>query len=116
MTSVGAVNFDSDSSFGAMNFDNDSSHGAMKFDNVSFDNDSSLGMMNFDSDSSLVAVNFDNDSSHGTMTFFRRNDPISTVREAAELALSKMNVPEAQRCIKVTQILSTEMSALKPRE
>ncbi|XP_076434550.1 uncharacterized protein LOC143274583 [Babylonia areolata] len=45
-----------------------------------------------------------------------RNDPISTVREAAELALSKMNIPEAQRCIKVTQILSSEMSALKPKE
>ncbi|KAK7087902.1 uncharacterized protein [Littorina saxatilis] len=45
-----------------------------------------------------------------------RNDPISTVREAAELALSKMNVPAAQRCIKVTQILSSEMSALKPVE
>ncbi|KAK7483409.1 hypothetical protein BaRGS_00025349 [Batillaria attramentaria] len=44
-----------------------------------------------------------------------RNDPISTVREAAELALSKMNVTEAQRCIRVTQILSSEMSALKPK-
>ena len=56
----------------------------------------------------------DSESWHGD--FSRRNDPISTVREAAELALSKMNVAEAQRCIKVTQILSTEMSALKPKE
>ncbi|RUS85269.1 hypothetical protein EGW08_006970 [Elysia chlorotica] len=44
-----------------------------------------------------------------------RNDPISTVREAAELALSKMNAAEAQRCMKVTQVLSSEMSALKPK-
>ncbi|GFR97334.1 hypothetical protein ElyMa_006321300 [Elysia marginata] len=44
-----------------------------------------------------------------------RNDPISTVREAAELALSKMDAVEAQRCMKVTQVLSSEMSALKPK-
>lgn len=45
-----------------------------------------------------------------------RNDPISTVREAAELALSRLNIPEAQHCIRVTQILSSEMSALKPKQ
>ena len=61
-------------------------------------------------------MHFDSDSSHDMLNIFRRNDPISTVREAAELALSKIDVPEAQRCIKVTQILSTEMSALKPKE
>ncbi|XP_071094220.1 uncharacterized protein [Haliotis cracherodii] len=44
-----------------------------------------------------------------------RNDPISTVRQAAELALSKMNVEEAQKCIQVTKVLSAEMSALKPQ-
>ncbi|CAL1542616.1 unnamed protein product [Lymnaea stagnalis] len=42
-----------------------------------------------------------------------RNDPISTVREAAELALSKLDVIEAQSCIKVTKLLSSEMNTLK---
>ncbi|ESO84624.1 hypothetical protein LOTGIDRAFT_236148 [Lottia gigantea] len=44
-----------------------------------------------------------------------RNDPISTVREAASLALKRMNIEEAQKCIKVTEVLSQEMSALKPQ-
>ncbi|XP_005103448.1 uncharacterized protein LOC101857264 [Aplysia californica] len=43
-----------------------------------------------------------------------RNDPISTVREAAELALSKMETSDAKRCMKVTQVLSSEMKALNP--
>lgn len=44
-----------------------------------------------------------------------RNDPISTVREAAELALSKLDTADAKRCMKVTQVLSSEMKALQPK-
>ena len=51
------------------------------------------------------------------LSFGRRNDPISSVRQAAEIALGKMkNVEEARQCIKVTQILSDEMSLLKPKQ
>ncbi|XP_074643068.1 uncharacterized protein LOC141900191 [Tubulanus polymorphus] len=42
-----------------------------------------------------------------------RNDPISTVRGAAQLALEKMPGPEAQAAIKVTQVLTDEMTNLR---
>ena len=43
----------------------------------------------------------------------RRNDAIKHVREAAELALSRIGGDEASRAIKVTQILSSEMQNLR---
>ncbi|XP_041348457.1 uncharacterized protein LOC121368014 [Gigantopelta aegis] len=44
-----------------------------------------------------------------------RNDPIKNVREAAELALNRMNTEDAKRCIHITEVLSSEMSALRPK-
>ncbi|KAK3084463.1 hypothetical protein FSP39_013947 [Pinctada imbricata] len=42
-----------------------------------------------------------------------RNDPIKSVREAAEISLRRMGGDLAQRCIYVTDVLSSEMQALK---
>ncbi|CAH1801193.1 unnamed protein product [Owenia fusiformis] len=42
-----------------------------------------------------------------------RNDPIKHVREAAQVALSKVGGGEAAQAIKVTSVLSTEMEALR---
>ncbi|XP_048742327.2 uncharacterized protein LOC125655838 [Ostrea edulis] len=42
-----------------------------------------------------------------------RNDPIKSVREAAELALKRMGGDLAKKCIHITDILSSEMQFLK---
>ena len=44
---------------------------------------------------------------------FRRNDAIKHVREAAEIALTRIGGEEAAQAIKVTQILSSEMTNLR---
>lgn len=43
----------------------------------------------------------------------RRNDAIKHVREAAELALSRIGGEEAEKAMKVTKILSDEMTILR---
>jgi predicted nucleic acid-binding protein len=47
--------------------------------------------------------------------YYRRNDPISTVREAAKIAITKIGGDEAQGAIKVTQVLSEEMANLRKK-
>lgn len=42
-----------------------------------------------------------------------RNDPIKSVREAAELALKRMGGDLAKKCIHITDVLSGEMQFLK---
>lgn len=42
-----------------------------------------------------------------------RNDPIKSVREAAEISLRRMGGDLAQKCIHVTSVLSSEMDALR---
>ena len=44
---------------------------------------------------------------------FRRNDAIKDVREAAEIALTRIGGEEAAQAIKVTQILSSEMMNIR---
>ncbi|XP_064619975.1 uncharacterized protein LOC135483236 [Lineus longissimus] len=44
-----------------------------------------------------------------------RNDPISTVREAARIAITKIGGDEAAGAIKVTQVLSEEMANLRKK-
>ena len=43
----------------------------------------------------------------------RRNDAIKHVREAAEIALARIGGEQAERAIKVTQVLSGEMNNLR---
>ena len=44
---------------------------------------------------------------------FRRNEPIKNVREAAELALKRIGGDEAEETVKLTKVLSEEMSNLR---
>ena len=44
--------------------------------------------------------------------YFRRNDFISVVRNAARTALENMNLPEAEDVLKVTKVLEDEIAAL----
>ena len=43
----------------------------------------------------------------------RRNDAIKHVREAAEIALTRIGGEEAEKAIKVTTILTSEMTNLR---
>ena len=43
---------------------------------------------------------------------YRRNDPISNVREAAQVALEKIGGEEAQKAMHITRVLSEEIKAL----
>ena len=49
----------------------------------------------------------------GRCTVCRRNDAIKHVREAAEIALTRIGGEEAAQAIKITQILSSEMTNLR---
>ena len=51
--------------------------------------------------------------SYFTCDVLRRNDAIKHVRDAAELALTRMGGEEAAGAIKVTQVLTGEMQALR---
>lgn len=46
-------------------------------------------------------------------SFFRRNDFISVVRDAARTALERMEVPEAEEVLKVTRVLEDEIKQLQ---
>ena len=50
------------------------------------------------------------------MLFYRRNDFISVVRNAARTALENMNIPEAEDVLKVTKVLEDEIAALSTVE
>ena len=49
---------------------------------------------------------------YGNAIYFRRNDFISVVRNAARTALENMNLPEAEDVLKVTKVLEDEIAAL----
>ena len=44
---------------------------------------------------------------------FRRNDPISAVRESAEIAIKHIGGTEASKALKINSVLSGEMKALR---
>lgn len=48
----------------------------------------------------------------GLLSFFRRNDFISHVREAATVALEQIGGEEAEKAIHVTKVLSEEIRHL----
>ena len=43
----------------------------------------------------------------------RRNDPIKHVREAAEIALTRMGGEDAEQAIHITKVLTEEMNNLR---
>ena len=45
--------------------------------------------------------------------YFRRNDIISNVREAALVALNKIGGPKANEAIRVTEVLEKEIRSMK---
>lgn len=52
-------------------------------------------------------------SSKFSIVICRRNDPISQVRQAAEIAIRHIGGPEADKALKINKVLSTEMDKLR---
>jgi len=50
---------------------------------------------------------------NGVLSLYRRNDPISQVRESAELAIKCIGGREAEKALKINGVLSGEMKNLR---